>query len=849
VIIEVREPDRTMRRNHLFVFILFVFLTLLMTWPVIARLGSHLAGGRDDLWVHQWTFWWVREALYQGQNPFFTPYLYSPIGASLTSHNIAWFNIALWLPLQAFFGRIPAYNLVFLAVVFLNGFCMYLFAWEVFLANRMQANGAALISGIIFGFWPYTLSHYDHANMMVVFWVPLTLLLLQRLILATMQEKGEQAQKFQWWLILGAALSLAMIGITRWQLLIMSSPILVGYTIFLMWAFPAARNRTTLIELLIVSGIAVIVMAPLAAPLVADQFTREFPEDVFLDEAVWGRTDLLAYFVPSIHNGIWQERVAPIYERFVVNQFYTPYLGFLTLLMSVVGVVRRWRQTWIWLFLALLYIILALGPELAVNGRAYPAIPMPYRLVEDFFLLRMIRRPDRLNIFLSLPLAMLAGWGAQAILGKISNRTVRRLAFSAAVLLVLLAYNPVPFATTAPETPQWLAQRGMEDEDFGTLDIPINDRSYDKWYMQYQTDHGLPIATGHVSRLPRESTTFLDSVPFLANLKENDQIPDPSVSNVGQQLNLLSNAGIKYLIVHKRFANEGLQAIWRDWLIVNPTYEDDELLVFNTSLTAGKDFEFIHDLSGDIGLVKANYAPAEGIQGGIIKVDSVWGTKASPQHDLDVCLALINNEKKTITRVCQAPDDQMQTSGWPANDLRRASYLLPVPNEVDPGNYKLVVALSDPVSGEQVGDTAVLGSMVIYPFMPEIVTAVRWQNGIHLLGFDVQENDRNLDITLYWQAVQPLKNSYKTFLHFQNIDSGKIVAQSDTIPRNWTYPTTEWENGEIVRDVISIPMTSLPQGTYNIVIGLYDELSGERLPLSTPTGGQGDSYELTTWEY
>jgi hypothetical protein len=557
----------------------------------------------------------------------------------------------------------------------------------------------------------------------------------------------------------------------------------------------------------------------------------------------------MAYFVPSIHNGIWQERVAPFYENFVVNQFYTPFLGFLTLLLSLVGIFRRWRHTWIWFLLALLYIILALGPELAINGHTYPAIPMPYRLVEDFFLLRLIRRPDRFNIFLSLPLAMLAGWGVQAILQRISNRNVRWLVISASALLILLAYNAVPFATTAPETPQWLAQLGRKEEVFGILDIPINDRSYDKWYMQYQTDHGLPIATGHVSRLPRESTAFLDSVPFLMNLKQNDQIPDPSLSDVGRQLNLLTDAGIKYLIVHKKFANEGLQAIWRDWLVISPIYEDDELLVYNTSPKAGRDFEFIHDLSGDIGLVKTKYAPAEGIQGGVIKVESVWGTTATPQQDLDSCLELVDSQKRSATRVCQAPDAQVQTSNWPANDLRRASYIMPIPINIDPGNYELVLDLTDPASGEQVGETAVLGPIVIHPFMPEYETAVSWQKGIRLLGLDMQENDENLDIKFYWQAEQSLENSYKTFLHFQNLNSGNIEVQSDTIPRNWTYPTTDWEAGEIVRDVIRVPLDGLPQGSYSIVIGLYDESSGERLPLSTPAKGRVDSYELTTWEH
>ncbi|MFN2139923.1 MAG: hypothetical protein ACK2U5_05545, partial [Candidatus Promineifilaceae bacterium] len=196
------ESEQGTRRNHLLVFLLFAGLTLLMTWPVAARMGSYLAGGRDDLWVHQWTFWWVREALRQGLNPFFTPYLYAPAGAALTSHNIAWFNIALWLPLQALFGRIPAYNAVFLISISLNGFCMYLFAWQV-----LKSYGAALVSGIIFGFWPYTLSHYDHANMMVVFWVPLTLLLIQHLIQRVEKEQG----KFHWWLVFGTAISLGMI--------------------------------------------------------------------------------------------------------------------------------------------------------------------------------------------------------------------------------------------------------------------------------------------------------------------------------------------------------------------------------------------------------------------------------------------------------------------------------------------------------------------------------------------------------------------------------------------------------------------------------------------------------------
>ena len=67
------EPDHSTRRNHL---LAYSFSPSDLTHDLAgnaSRLGTHLAGGRDDLWVHQWTFWWVREALRQGLNPFIHP--------------------------------------------------------------------------------------------------------------------------------------------------------------------------------------------------------------------------------------------------------------------------------------------------------------------------------------------------------------------------------------------------------------------------------------------------------------------------------------------------------------------------------------------------------------------------------------------------------------------------------------------------------------------------------------------------------------------------------------------------------------------------------------------------------
>ena len=42
-------------------FLIYSLLTLVMTWPVAARLGTHLVGNGDDMWVQYWNNWWVKK--------------------------------------------------------------------------------------------------------------------------------------------------------------------------------------------------------------------------------------------------------------------------------------------------------------------------------------------------------------------------------------------------------------------------------------------------------------------------------------------------------------------------------------------------------------------------------------------------------------------------------------------------------------------------------------------------------------------------------------------------------------------------------------------------------------------
>jgi hypothetical protein len=186
------------------VLLVYGLLAVVMTWPAAARLGTHLVGGGDDTILNQWIFWWVKRCIALGENPFYTDLLFYPVGVSQTVQNIAWLNIALWLPLQGIVGGSAAYSLVMMGVYALNGFAMYLLA-----RDWTRSVPAAFVAGLIFGFWPYTLSSSEHPNLIFVAWVPLAFLYLHR-TLGTGRKRDAALTGF----------FVALIGVTSWHLLV-----------------------------------------------------------------------------------------------------------------------------------------------------------------------------------------------------------------------------------------------------------------------------------------------------------------------------------------------------------------------------------------------------------------------------------------------------------------------------------------------------------------------------------------------------------------------------------------------------------------------------------------------------
>ena len=111
---------------------------------------------------------------------------------------------------------------------------------------------------------------------------------------------------------------------------------------------------------------------------------------------------------------------------------------------------------------------------------------------------------------------------------------------------------------------------------------------------------------------------------------------------------------------------------------------------------------------------------------------------------------------------------------------------------------------------------------------------------VALQGYDVDVADNQVNLTLYWASLGQTDINYTRFAHVRD-ETGQTIAQSDGLPGQGQYPTGLWDAGDIIADEVVIPLPAgLNSATYTFVVGLYDPLTGQRLPV--PTSPTGDDY-------
>ncbi|NDJ61194.1 MAG: hypothetical protein GYB67_08725, partial [Chloroflexi bacterium] len=153
-------------------------------------------------------------------------------------------------------------------------------------------------------------------------------------------------------------------------------------------------------------------------------------------------------------------------------------------------------------------------------------------------------------------------------------------------------------------------------------------------------------------------------------------------------------------------------------------------------------------------------------------------------------------------------------------------------NAIPVRQYMPLAARSDEISTEPL---AVFGDLV------ELV-------GVHVPPTPDPSGD--LPVRLYWQPLRTADRSYKIFLHLigapDAATGSPLWSQDDQFPQDGRVDTQSWQNGEVVRDVYSLPIADVPAGRYDLVVGFYDPATLERLRVIAPTDGlvEGDSFTI-----
>jgi len=97
-----------------------------------------------------------------------------------------------------------------------------------------------------------------------------------------------------------------------------------------------------------------------------------------------------------------------------------------------------------------------------------------------------------------------------------------------------------------------------------------------------------------------------------------------------------------------------------------------------------------------------------------------------------------------------------------------------------------------------------------------------------------------LRVRLLWQSIQATERPYTAFVQLLGVSvnpatGNHIWAQVDAQP-DPTSPTDNWLPGELALDEQALPLpASLPGGSYQLIVGLYDPGDGRRLALPDGT--------------
>jgi hypothetical protein len=562
-------------------FIYFTVLSIIMTYPLVARMGSVApgAGGGDGSYFI-WLVGWYQKALFQLKiSPFFAPYLNYPQGWNLATTDITPAMVAIALPGSLLFGPAWGFNFSMLLSFILSGWAMYL--WVKHLTNDSIAG---LVAGTVFAFLPYRMTHFlvGHLNLAGTQWFPFYFWGLFDLL---------KQEKFSWKPVLMAGIAAGLIGLTSpyyvYMTMLLTIVFLLGFFIFK--GYKRLKHVVFWKSLLAFGVLAVLLVGLSMLPYLQlgseNGLTTRSVE--YMNRYSASPTD---FVIPSIKQFLWGNWIDATFNPDVFHES-TLYIGAVAFVLAVIAWIKR-RQLrnpellGIAILVAAAGFVLALGIQLHWLGKQIVSLPtvlqpilhrtdMPTIYFPAYYLYRYLpffskmRVMMRFGLFTLIFTSLMAGLGAY-LLTKSASSKVRNWVGVALLVLVFIDFYPgvlKDFSTTkARPLDTWLATQ----PNTGALaQFPFDEES-SQGQVYYTLFHQKPFLGGDFSSNATEQ--FVRIRPVMNTFPSRESVA------------LLKQLGVTYVVVDSvRYSNF--------------YYVDRDLRAFGLDLLYVSEKQYVYGLS------------------------------------------------------------------------------------------------------------------------------------------------------------------------------------------------------------------------------------------------------------
>jgi hypothetical protein len=250
--------------------------------------------------------------------------------------------------------------------------------------------------------------------------------------------------------------------------------------------------------------------------------------------------------------------------------------------------------------------------------------------------------------------------------------------------------------------------------------------------------------------------------------------------------------------------------------------------------------------------------------GDSLRVTLYWRASESIPADYSLFLHVLGRGRALVGSLDTWPGGGLRpTSFWKAGEIYPDRYVIKIDSNASaPAALRLEVAMWDDDPARPLPITTLAGDPI-----PSVIVAAGaldssrpvearpshpveglMEGGVQLLGYDLETPAvarQPAALVLYWDTAGPIPADLTAFIHVQDLE-GVVVAQADGPPLEGDWPTSLWRPGFPVRDPRSITFPS--PGDYRLRVGLYDPLTGIRLPAFRRDGSRwpDDAVELAT---